>query len=290
MRVLHIDTGRQMRGGQWQALYLIERLPGTLLCPAGSPLYERARAKGLEVRPLSAAAVWRERPDLMHAHDARAHTLAAVAGRAALIVSRRVAFPIGRGPLARWKYGRAAQFIAVSEYVRGQLVGAGVPADRIAVVYDGVPLPVEAGGGSEVVAPATGDPRKGSALAREAARLAGVELRFSADLAADTARAAVFLYLSDSEGLGSAALLAMGAGVPVIASRVGGLPEIVEDGVTGLVVENARAEIAAAIRRLLGDPALRRRLGAAGRQRVAGRFSVEAMVRGTQAVYDRLLP
>ena len=61
---------------------------------------------------------------------------------------------------------------------------------------------------------------------------------------------ALFLYITHSEGLGSAVLLAMAAGVPVIASNVGGLPEIVEHERTGLLTENTAQAIANAIRRL----------------------------------------
>jgi alpha-maltose-1-phosphate synthase len=75
----------------------------------------------------------------------------------------------------------------------------------------------------------------------------------------------------------------------VIASRIGGLTEAVVDGETGLLVENTPESIAAAITRLVRDPALAARLGAAGRVRAAQRFSTGAMVRDTLAVYHRVL-
>ena len=119
-------------------------------------------------------------------------------------------------------------------------------------------------------------PRKALALARQAARLAGVELQLSDDLERDLPGAAVFVYITHSEGLGSGALLAMSAGVPVVASRVGGLPEIVRHRENGLLVENRAEAIAAAIRELLEDPPLARRLA------LAGRHTVErALHRGT---------
>ncbi len=54
MRTLHVDTGRELRGGQWQALYLIERLSdAVLLARAGSPLFAEAARRKVEVRALS---------------------------------------------------------------------------------------------------------------------------------------------------------------------------------------------------------------------------------------------
>jgi glycosyltransferase involved in cell wall biosynthesis len=77
----------------------------------------------------------------------------------------------------------------------------------------------------------------------------------------------------------------MSAGVPVVASRVGGLPEAVVDGSTGLLVAPGDAgELAAAIDRLMSDGALRQRLGAAGRERVP-QFTAPAVVPRFEAAY-----
>ena len=300
MRILHLDTGKQMRGGQWQALRLMEGLRAhgvecVLLARAGSPLGEAARQAGFQVAPagFARAAALARRCDLVHAHDARAHTLAALAGRAPLVVSRRVAFGAAGGFASRWKYGRPARFVAVSEFVKSTLVARGVPAGKIAVVYDGVPLldaAEPAAGRPRVLAPDTSDdPQKGLALARQAAQLAGAELQLSSSLQRDLPGAALFLYITYSEGLGSGALLAMSAGVPVVASRVGGLPEIIRHGHNGLLVENQAEAIAAAIRELLDDASLARRFGLAGRHTVMERFTVEHMVRGALEVYRQVL-
>ena len=73
----------------------------------------------------------------------------------------------------------------------------------------------------------------------------------------------------DSESFGVAVIEASACGLPVVVSDAGGLPEVVEDGVTGLVVpRDSPSALAEAIARLIGDAGLRRRLGAAGRQRV----------------------
>jgi glycosyltransferase involved in cell wall biosynthesis len=119
--------------------------------------------------------------------------------------------------------------------------------------------------------------------------LAGVDLEFSADLPSDLPGASLFLYITRSEGLGSGALLAMSAGVPVIASKVGGLPEIVVHGKNGLLVDNSPESFAAAMREILNDPAEAARMGAAGRRAAEERFTLGHMVRGTLEVYRKTL-
>ena len=168
-------------------------------------------------------------------------------------------------------------------------MAAGIPPNKITVVYDGVPLAEHTPEGRRIVAPATEDPAKGRDLVQEAARLAGVEIHFSKNLEADLMDAAMLVYITRQEGLGSAALLAMAAGVPVVASRVGGLMEVVEDGESGILTDNSPAAIARALTRLAGDAELRRRLGARARRRVHEKFSVEAMVRDTLDVYRKVL-
>jgi hypothetical protein len=296
MRILHLDTGREMRGGQWQALFLMDGLREAghdcvLLAPAGSPLAARASERGLTVLDLSMSALRRNAggADLLHAHDARAHTFGLTMCRLPLVVSRRVAFPVQNSAPSRWKYSRAQHFIAISHYVRERLKDAEVPDEKISIVYDGVRVPPAAATGDRILAAATDDPRKGSALVREAARLAGVDVQFSSDLPGDLPRARLFLYFSDQEGLGSAALLASAHGVPVIASNVGGLREAVEHEHTGLLSENNSMAAASCIRRVLDDPALGHAMGMRGRERVIQQFTVAAMVRGTLAVYERLI-
>jgi glycosyltransferase involved in cell wall biosynthesis len=89
------------------------------------------------------------------------------------------------------------------------------------------------------------------------------------------------------EGLGVAVLEGMDAAVPVVAARVGGLPEIVSDGRTGLLVaEGDSAALADAIAGLVLDPERSRALGAAGRERVEAEFRASAMVRRIESIYE----
>jgi glycosyltransferase involved in cell wall biosynthesis len=92
-----------------------------------------------------------------------------------------------------------------------------------------------------------------------------------------------------AESFGFAVLEAMSLGRPVVATTTGGVPEVVSNGKTGLLVPPADAEaLGAAVGRVLGDPALARRLGEAGRARAAT-FGFDRMMHGYQAVYQQLL-
>jgi glycosyltransferase involved in cell wall biosynthesis len=129
--------------------------------------------------------------------------------------------------------------------------------------------------------------------ARAAALGLGQRVRFTGfrrDVPDLLSEASVSVLPSLSEGLSNVVLETMAAGVPVVATSVGGTPEMVEDGVTGLLVEprDPRA-LAQAIGSMLADPARGRAIGKAGRQWVAERFSLEAMVRDTELLYERLL-
>jgi glycosyltransferase involved in cell wall biosynthesis len=113
---------------------------------------------------------------------------------------------------------------------------------------------------------------------------------FRDDLPELFARWDVMVLPSLWEGFGLVLLEAMAAGRPVVASRVGPIPEIVLHGETGLLVEPGRAdELAAALIEVLANPELGQRLGTAGRRRVVERFTLGGMVEETEALYDRLL-
>jgi glycosyltransferase involved in cell wall biosynthesis len=99
----------------------------------------------------------------------------------------------------------------------------------------------------------------------------------------------LFVMSSITEGLGTSLLDAMACGKPIVATTAGGMPEVVVDGKTGLLVPPRDHErLAAAIVRLLGDERLRQAMGAAGAARVRELFSAERMVLDTLGVYRRV--
>jgi L-malate glycosyltransferase len=99
----------------------------------------------------------------------------------------------------------------------------------------------------------------------------------------------LFVMSSVTEGLGTSLLDAMACRRPIVATRAGGIPEIVEEGINGqLVPPRDAASLAAAIVRALKDEGLRRRMGDAGFARVRERFTVDRMVSETAAVYKNL--
>jgi glycosyltransferase involved in cell wall biosynthesis len=263
-----------MGGGQWQVLRLVRGLTARgddplLMAREDGQLLQHALKEGLPVRPFR----WSGWPktDLIHAHDARAHAAAALYRGTPLVVARRVAYPIRTGLLSSFKYKRADRFIAVSQFVAAILRESGVPQEKIDVVYDGVPLLPFTERRENVIAPAN---KAINGFVR------------STDLERDLSAASVFVYISESEGLGSALLLAMSAGVPVVASNLGGIPEIVSDGEDGILVNNTRAEIDAAVAKLRENSVL---YGGRARQKIIDRFQESHMVEKTWNVYQKVL-
>ena len=110
------------------------------------------------------------------------------------------------------------------------------------------------------------------------------------DLPALVADATAFLLPSETESFGLAALEALSSGVPVVASRVGGLPEVVRDGEDGFLHAVGDCDaMAASVARLVTEPALRARLGAAARARALSDFRTEPAVDRYEAIYRRVL-
>lgn len=357
LTIVHIDTGRQFRGGQEQLLALARGLrqrghEQLLVCPADGPLAGRARQEGLEIfawpgcgpgsllrlrKRLRAGAF-----QVVHAHDGRAQTISYLASAGLPVrraASRLVAFAPRHPRIHRLKYGRTCHgVIALSESVRRVLVGAGVPEHKIEVIPAGIDVPAELPGPEvrarvraawgvgeeEFVAGHVGafTAEKGQDVALDAAilltrrlpqarvLLAGDGPLRQAPATAEKVRQAggrarllgfvehleeffagldLFIMPSRSEAWGLVALHAMAHGLPVVASRVGGLPEIVEEGRTGwLVPPGSPAALAEVIAAAAADRARLGEMGRAARER-ARRFSTEQTVAAIESFYYRLL-
>jgi sugar transferase (PEP-CTERM/EpsH1 system associated) len=100
----------------------------------------------------------------------------------------------------------------------------------------------------------------------------------------------VFVLPSLAEGIANTILEAMASALPIVATRVGGTPELVIEGVTGMMVPAADPmNMAEAIHTYIRNPGLRRQHGDAGRERIEREFNVKDMTRRYQTVYDALL-
>jgi glycosyltransferase involved in cell wall biosynthesis len=221
----------------------------------------------------------------------------------------------------------AARLVAVSEDTKRAYERQGYPRGRIEVVYNGVDVPANGGfrrneparigeiarlcdvkGQRELLQAvarlpearlvlAGRDLEQGGAfqdaLERESERLGireRVEFGFHDDVPALLESLDVVALPSWTEGLPVVLLEAMAHARPVVATPVGGTPELVVDGETGLLVPPRDPEaLAAALRRLLEDPDLARRLGEAGRERVAERFTAAQQTRRILELYDELV-
>lgn len=121
----------------------------------------------------------------------------------------------------------------------------------------------------------------------------GDRVRFTgvrADIGQTMSAVSISVIPSESEGLSNVLLESMAASLPVIATRVGGTPEVVEHGQSGLLVPSCSpSALAGAIALLLSDPGRAAALGRAGRRRVELMFQLDRMVRETEVLYDDML-
>jgi glycosyltransferase involved in cell wall biosynthesis len=115
-------------------------------------------------------------------------------------------------------------------------------------------------------------------------------LGYQEDVARFYAAFDVFLLASENEGTPVTTIEALAAGRPVVATRVGGVPDVVEDGLDGFLAEPRDADgLAERLERLARDPDLRERMGRAGRERVPPRYAVGRLVDDIDALYRSLL-
>jgi glycosyltransferase involved in cell wall biosynthesis len=361
MRVLHLDSGLHWRGGQEQLFQLAAGLKRyeieqQLVLREGSVFISRLAELDVSVSqlPLSSEIdvisiarlrqlIKRLQPSILHTHDAR--TLGLITAARLLgplpkvVAARRVAFPLGKSPFTRLKYGRVPnRIIAVSKFVKQLLVTAGIDAQSIEVVYDGfdrqrtdlrisraearrqfrIPEDVyligcvghfavekghdvlirgfaEAAAGfpqARLILIGDGELRKNYLRQAEQLRLAErVQFPgFICDLERIWPALDLFVFPSLQEGLGSSLLKAMAHGVPVCASRVGGIPEMVSHGETGYLFRPGdSAALAESLLFALQNVQHTQELGKAASRFVQERFTASHMVEQTYAIYSNVL-
>jgi glycosyltransferase involved in cell wall biosynthesis len=262
----------------------------------------------LFVPPLLASfvrAARRVEADLLHAHWLPAGWVAARAGKPYVVQVWGTDVELARRApwLARAVLRNARVVIAASTALAESARELG--ASEVRVIPSGVDLPAEVGEEArpaEVLYAGRLSPEKG--VLELVAAADGMKLVVAGDgplrprvpgalgfvphgeLQGLYARAAVVACPSRREGFGVACLEAMSHARAVVATDVGGLRDLVVDGETGLVIPPRRPEaLRAALERLLADEELRRRLGAAGRERAREHFSWQAVTDATLAAY-----
>lgn len=193
----------------------------------------------------------------------------------------------------------AVRVIVPSEYLKKIVMTWGIPEEKIVVIYNGIELPgsrlpENRPQGFLVVSSGRRVPWKGfEALERVVAREPSWQLHITSDVSREEAlgwvkSADVFVLNSRYEGLSHALLEAMALGTPVIATNVGGNPELIEDGVTGLLVATGDEEaLYHALKQVADDPAQAKTRAARAAARMS-QFSLPAMLDATTALLTSL--
>ncbi len=322
VRVLHVDTSTEWRGGQRQLQLLVAHLPAEqwVLCPPRAPLAARVGARGLPLPSVGwdravRRAVQQHGIDVVALHTRGALRLGQGL-RATRVVHRRVDFVPSRWALPA--YRAADGVVAVSRAVARVLHAGRV--SRVEVVHDGVAAPppvplVPPPGPPRLLAVGALVPHKGHRHLIEAMRsLPGVHLAVAGqgpeasrlhravaaaglqgrvhllghvgDVAPLRAQAHLLVHPSELEGLGQAVLEAQLAGLPVVASHTGGLPEVVAG--LGLLARPGDArDLAARLRQGLASVHVLRAGLAERRAELVERFGAQRMADETLAAYQR---
>lgn len=161
-KVLHIDLGRQMRGGQWQVFYLARfqrqegRYTPVVACPKASPLAGKLREIDVEVVELASMPHWnpfsfikllcawrKHKFSIVHTHDAKAAACGAMFKRflgkkICLVHTRRVSYPVKKASISKYKAADAV--VAVSQDTANSLRNSGIPAAQLCVIHSGIDL------------------------------------------------------------------------------------------------------------------------------------------------------
>lgn len=358
--VFHVDPEKGWRGGQQQVAYLHKGLvargiPSWVVCRPGFAFEAYLQAEGLPYLSVAmrneadfmsgwqiARAAKERGVSILHLHSAHALSIGLWASLfdpgLKLIGVRRVALPIRKGRLSRYKYTspRMTSHVAISDAIRRVMVADGIDPDRITTIHSGVDIhrmanekpdadfresngipgdhfvvgavaaltvekgyPTLLGAAAEILKThkkvtfcALGEGGDRDALVDQARELGlGDHFKFMGfrkDVGAFLHLFDAFALASRMEGLGTSILDAQSIGLPVVASRVGGIPEIVEDGTSGLLVEAGDAMgFASQLLKLIEDPFLRETLSAGALDSVK-RFSIDRTIEKNMALYESL--
>jgi glycosyltransferase involved in cell wall biosynthesis len=360
LSLFHIDAGKEWRGGQRQAFFLVQELwkrgyAVQLVTQPHSPLYQKASQAGLPVFPLRMKSEfdlgaifrlgWEMRKRhcrLAHFHDAHGVAVGGTAARWAHVplrfISRRVVFPLRRNSFSFRKYTKDVDaIIAISEGVKKVLLDSGVPFSLIHVIPSGIDFsPFEEPASRDFlrrefsfaaddylvgmvaaleISKGHTDLIQASRILREQApkikvivvgrgpleikldkqaRQMGVDdivffLGFRKDIPRILASLDLFVLSSRYEGLGTSLLDAMASRLPIVATRTGGIPDVVIHQETGLLVPPHNPEaLAQSILMLYRDRNLAARLGQRGYEVVHQKFSAQAMAGKIIDLYERV--
>ncbi|MDF2867565.1 MAG: hypothetical protein K0S11_1035 [Gammaproteobacteria bacterium] len=360
--ILHLSAIKSWGGGEQQLIYLYQELvkqqvPQLIVCRKDSALANYCKAHHIEAityANLSSIDLGFSRQltklckthaiDIIHAHDAHTQTNALLARllfklKPPLVISRKVAFPIKKSWLSRYKYNsrHIRKIICISQAVYQTVSSCIRDSSKLVVVNDGVDLkrfslksPVSSLRNTLKLKPdhlligtlaalvtskdlftfikvaqqviqqgisATflimGEGPLRTELQNLVAELDLAEqvifLGFRSDIAELLPQLDIFMLTSQQEGMGSSILEAMACQVPVVATRVGGIPEIVLDGKTGLLADTGDVNnLVKAVIQLLQNNDLRQSLIVNATQQVA-EFSIQNMAAKTLAVYRSII-
>ena len=356
MKILHLDSGREWRGGQQQLLYLLDFLAANgcetaAACRAESPLHVRLQRAGIPCFPWLAQGEWPLKsmlrlnkiaaaytPDIIHCHDARSILPGLWTGhllqRQTVIAHRRVDFPVSATAVFL-KYRRLDRTIAVSQMIKNLLVAAGLNENKISVVHDGIdcdrfmkkrdaapmramlgipPNAIHVGNAGSLVdhkgqiyllaaaaALVPAFPQLYFSIAGEGPLRPGLQKKISelklnahfklpgfiSDMPSYFHSLDIYAHPSKTEGMGSAIIEAMACGIPVIAARSGGIPEIVGDHGRLVKAKDGDA-LAAGLKAMVSSPALLEELAARSLKR-SGDFDFHSTNKALLAIYQRLL-
>lgn len=363
MNILHVSSTKSWRGGEQQIAYLVEGVAQKggkqwVFCVADSKMesyclkkkinhftYQKKSSFSLSTAKQIKQICVKNSIDIIHTHDSHGLTFTVLAAsvfsnKPAVIVSRRVDFPIGQNIFSKWKYNHPSieKILTVSGFIKNLIAPKIKNQEKIEVVYDGIDKKrflyensgilhrayeidsdVKLIGNVAAIAPhkdyytfvktaeeflkTTNQKVLFFIIGADDGEQEGIEqliveknlqdkiilTGFRNDIPKILPELDIFLFTSKEEGLGTSILDAFACGVPVVATRAGGIPETVIHQETGLIAEVGDVEqLAKNIKLVLSNKTLAENLIKNAKSFV-NQFSIEKMVTNTYKVYEDVL-